>query len=371
MAQKVSIHICEMATPTDVSVLKRLFDTIDVTTIVGIVGKTEGTGLSDDYARVVADWSIRRAIEKASGLTAEQVDERISFVLSGGCFGAVTPHVAVITRENANDAPTAGGGLVVGRGWSENILPEDVGRTSQILKVAAGVAQAIQDAGISNPKDVHCVLVKAPSLLPETIADAERRGKTVVTHELGVSPNGAMCYSNDGSALGVAVALGEVSKSDISDAVVRRRWDLYSEVASTSSGGEKTRAEVLLLGNSAMSASRLRISHGVTRDFIDQSGIKDALRGAGLDFDCMPSAEQQKRIVAVFAKMLVPGDGLVRGHPTTLLREGSPERTAKAVGGALIAAVTGETRFFMSGGERDSHQGPPGGSPVAAVVSLP
>ena len=34
----------------------------------------------------------------------------------------------------------------------------------------------------------------------------------------------------------------------------------------------------------------------------------------------------------------------------------------------LVASVTGRTTNYVSGGERNSHQGPPGGNIVAAVV---
>ncbi|TAN34667.1 ring-opening amidohydrolase [bacterium] len=367
-SQRVSIHLCEMKTPTDVSEVEALLGKIDPHSIVGVIGKTEGTGLSDDYARVVADWSLRDAIGARTGWSRDEVGVRVAFVLSGGCFGAVTPHVSIITREDMRETPHSGKWLAVGRGWSDEIFAEDVGRSAQIRKVAAAVRQAQVDASIDDVSDIHCVLVKAPSLTRETIEDARRRGKDVVTTDLGVGENGAMCFSNDGSALGVALALGEIAERDVNDTIVRQRWDLYSEVASTSSGGEKRHAEIFLLGNSTKSVSDLRIGHGITRDFIDQEGIKSALRSAGLDFDCAPNPEQQSHVVAVFAKMIVPGDGQIRGHSSTLLRESNPERTAKAVGGALIGSVIGETRFFMSGGERNSHQGPPGGSPVAAVV---
>jgi cyanuric acid amidohydrolase len=43
---------------------------------------------------------------------------------------------------------------------------------------------------------------------------------------------------------------------------------------------------------------------------------------------------------------------------------------AKAVGGTLVASVTGDPRVMVSGGEQNSHQGPPDGSPVAAVVRM-
>jgi cyanuric acid amidohydrolase len=34
----------------------------------------------------------------------------------------------------------------------------------------------------------------------------------------------------------------------------------------------------------------------------------------------------------------------------------------------LVASVTGRTTNYVSGGERNSHQGPPGGNIVAAIV---
>jgi len=42
----------------------------------------------------------------------------------------------------------------------------------------------------------------------------------------------------------------------------------------------------------------------------------------------------------------------------------------KALGGMLVASVTGRTTNYVSGGERNSHQGPPGGNIVAAVVRV-
>jgi len=130
------------------------------------------------------------------------------------------------------------------------------------------------------------------------------------------------------------------------------------------------RAEVLLLGNSANGVGDLRIGHGTTKDLLDTSGAKEALRSAGLRFDCCPSAADLERVVQVFAKLIIPQDGRARGKRTTLLDDADSAKTAKAVGGALIGSVIGRTAFFLSGGERNSHQGPPGGSPIAAVIRV-
>lgn len=304
---------------------------------------------------------------------------RVSIILSGGCCGVISPHVTVISRRWVEVEPPANQpavqsaepmtlALVIGRAYSGSILGEEIGRMGQIRTVAVAVRAALADAGITDPVDVHCVMVKGPSLSPATIRDAEARGHTVVTHDLSVGVSGAMCYANDGAAFGVAVALGEVAETDLSDEAVRRDWHLYSAVATTSAGGEKLHAEVLVMGNATSSLSTLRIGHSVIRDPIDAEGVKKALRSAGLEFGCCPSPDDQARIVQVFAKLVVPGTDTVRGRRITLRDDATAYISAKAVGGALVASVTGNPRVMVSGGEQNSHQGPPDGSPVAAVV---
>ena len=374
-AQRVDMRVCSMARPSDTSELEALLDAglVDADAVVALVGKTEGTGLHDDSGRELADLRLREALAARLEVDRDEIGARVSVVLSGGCYGVISPHVTVITREWVEVEPTAvptTPALVIGRAYSEQILPEEIGRMGQIRKVAAAVRAAVNEANIADPAGVHCVMVKGPSLSPASIRDAESRGQSVVTHDLSVGVSGAMCYANDGSALGVALALGEVPEAVLSDAVVRRDWHLYSAVATTSAGGEKQHAEVLVLGNGLPSLSSLRIGHGAIRDPIDATGIKDALRSAGLTFDCCPSREDQARIVQVFAKLVVPGSDLVRGRRITLRDDPIAYATAKAVGGALVASVTGDPRVMVSGGEQNSHQGPPDGSPVAAVIRI-
>jgi cyanuric acid amidohydrolase len=240
-----------------------------------------------------------------------------------------------------------------------------------IRKVATATHEAMKDAGLTDPQDVHLVMVKVPGLTVASIRDAESRGQTVVSHDLTFGPEGAGVYANDGAALGVAMALGEVPESKLSDAVVRHDWDLYSEVAMTSSGGEKRHGEVVVFGNSTASVSPLRIGHAVTRDFIDAEGVRDALRSAGLQFkDGLPNPAGLERLVHVFAKSVIPGSDHVRGRRITLLDDAHAYEIGKALGGMLVASVTGRTTNYVSGGERNSHQGPPDGNIVAAVVRV-
>jgi cyanuric acid amidohydrolase len=375
-AQRVDMFVCPMATPADTKGLQALADSGKITpdTLVALVGKTEGTGFHDDWGRVWADVVLREWTGSFLGIPATEVANRVIFVLSGGCPGVITPHIAAITREWVEVPDGASGNearLVVGRAGSDPMPPEEVGRMGQIRKVAAATHKAMADAGLSDPKDVHLVMVKVPGLTTGSIRDAESRGHTVVSHDLTFGPEGAGAYANDAAALGVAMALGEVPESSLSDEVVRRNWDLYSEVAMTSSGGEKRHGEVVVFGNSTSSQSPLRIAHAVTKDFIDAEGVRNALRAAGIRFDNgLPSEDDLPRLVHVFAKSVIPGTDQVRGQRITLLDDHDAYQIGKALGGMLVASVTGRTTNYVSGGERNSHQGPPGGNIVAAVVRM-
>ena len=371
-AQRVELFVCPTATPADTTGLQQLADSgkIKPDTLVALVGKTEGTGAHDDWGRVWADVALREWTGKFVGVPPDEVAKHVIFVLSGGCPGVITPHIAAVTREwievsdLGNDKR-----MVVGRAGSDPMPPEEVGRMGQIRKVAEATRRAMADAGLTDPKDVHLVMVKVPGLTTASIKDAESRGKTVVSHDLTFGPEGAGAYANDAAALGVAMALGEVPESSLSDGVVRRDWNLYSEVAMTSSGGEKRHGEVVVFGNSAASRSSLRIGHAVTKDFIDAEGVRNALRSAGLRFsNGLPSDADLSHLVHVFAKSVIPGSDQIRGQRITLLDDADAYQIGKALGGMLVASVTGRTTNYVSGGERNSHQGPPGGNIIAAVV---
>src|SRR6202165_2501507 len=374
-AQRVELFVCPSATPADTAGLQELADSgkIRPDTLVALVGKTEGTGAHDDWGRVWADVVLREWTGRFLGISASEVANQVIFVLSGGCPGVITPHIVAVSREwvevpdNRTDAGTDKR-LVVGRAGCDPMPPEEVGRMGQIRKVAEATHRAMADAGLTDPKDVHLVMVKVPGLTTSSIKDAESRGKTVVSHDLTFGTEGAGVYANDAAALGVAMALGEVPESSLSDAVVRRNWELYSEVAMTSSGGEKRHGEVVVFGNSATSRSRLGIGHAVTRDFIDAEGVRNALRAGGLKCSALPSENDLSRLVHVFAKSVIPGSDQIRGQRITLLDDADAYQIGKALGGTVVAAVAGRTTNYVSGGERNSHQGPPGGNIVAAVV---
>src|SRR5436309_14070779 len=155
-AQRVDMFVCPSATPADTSGLQALADAgkIKPDTLVALVGKTEGTGAHDDWGRVWADVALRDWTAKFLGIPVGEVAKHVIFVLSGGCPGVITPHIAAVTREWLEvGQPGSEKRLAVGRAGSDAIPPEEVGRMGMIRKVAAATEEAMKDAGITDPKD--------------------------------------------------------------------------------------------------------------------------------------------------------------------------------------------------------------------------
>jgi cyanuric acid amidohydrolase len=371
--QKADVFKIPMASPTDVSGIVSLIDSgqLEPKNIVAIIAKTEGNGLVNDFSRGLTELALKVMLSEKMGVTREKVADQISMVMSGGCPGLMSPHFNVFAREWIDGNETPDKRFVVGVAYTEELLPEDIGRMKQIEAVGKAVEKAMVESGITDPNDVHFVQVKNGLLTKPLIADAKKRGKTVVTEETGITYNGSMCYANDASALGVGLGLKEIPHEKLNDGVVRKDFSLFSNVSSTSSGGEKNRAEVVVMGNSVRSVSKFRIGHSAMRDLIDANGVREALRSAGLRFDHEPSESDRKRIVNVFAKAVVPGHGSVRGRRFCMHDDSDiGTKPARAVGNAVIASVIGDTMNYVSGGEVDSHSGPPDGNPVAAIIRI-
>jgi cyanuric acid amidohydrolase len=201
-------------------------------------------------------------------------------------------------------------------------------------------------------------------LTPAGIKDAAARNARLVTTD----PNGSKAYARGATALGVAMALGEVAEADVTDEAITHDQRLFSRVASTSAGGELVACEIVLFANSPLAVAGLRIGHATLRDAVDVEGVLECLRSAGLGGTGLPTAEERSRIAAVFAKATVGPSGEVRGRRTTMLSDADInwERHARAALGAVIASVTGDPAIFVSGGTE--HQGAPGEAPIAAIV---
>jgi cyanuric acid amidohydrolase len=287
--------------------------------------------------------------------------KRVAFVWSGGTEGVLSPHATLFTRAVSSEAH--GKRLACGVAVTRDFAPEEVGSLVEVREVAAAVRSAQKEAAITDPKDVHYVQVKGPLLTPAAIADADRRGAKLVTRD----PNGSKAFARGATALGVALGLGEIKESELSDAVIAQRMDLFSTVANTSAGGELKNCEILLFGNSEVAGGDLRIGHAILSDVVDADAVRAAARDAIGD----PKAQiDPERIVAIFAKAEAPPNGMLRGRRTTMLSDAdiNYERHARAALGAVITSVTGDAAIFVSGGTE--HQCKPGEAPIAAIVRV-
>jgi cyanuric acid amidohydrolase len=358
--RKVPLH-----SVSDASELAKLIDdgVFEADRVIAVIGKTEGNGGVNDYTRIIADRAFREVLVDKGSRTMEEV-KKIPIVWSGGTDGVISPHATIFATlpEDAvekTDEPR----LTVGFAMSEQLLPEDIGRVAMVEKVAAGVKAAMAEAGIDDPADVHYVQTKTPLLTIETIRDAKSRGKTVwteATHE-------SMDLSNATTALGIAVALGEIKMPTDED--VMHNLDLYSSVASCSSGVELDQAQIVVVGNARGHGGSYRIGHSVMKDSLDQDGIWEAIRSAGLELPDRPHhSDLGDRLVNVFLKCEADPNGMVRGRRNAMLDDSDVHwhRQIKATVGGVTASVTGDPAVFVS--VAAVHQGPSGGGPVAAIV---
>ena len=328
--------------------------------VIAVIGKTEGNGGVNDFTRILADQAFRAALRRLGTRSVEEIAE-IPMVWSGGCDGVITPHATVFAR-NDKTGPASKSRLAIGTALSAELLPEDIGRPAMVEKVADGVRAAMRDAGIDDPADVHYVQTKTPLLTIDMVQDAHARGRDVAceVHE-------SMGVSNGTTGLGIAVALGEIKMPKAEE--ICRNLDLFSSVASCSSGVELTQAQIVLLGNKCGAGGRYRIGHAVMKDAIDIDGIYDAIRSAGLDLPERPRAEDLKgRVVNCFMKCEADRRGTLRGRRQIMLDDSDVpwHRHSKGAVGGIAAAAIGDPAVFVS--VDAMHQGPQGGGPCIAIV---
>jgi cyanuric acid amidohydrolase len=330
--------------------------------VVAVIGKTEGNGGVNDFTRILSDQAFRSVLKKLGTRSEAQIKE-IPMVWSGGCDGVITPHATVFAR-NGKNGSAGKSRLAMGTALSPRLLPEDIGRPAMVEKVAEGVRLAMKSAGITDAKDVHYVQTKTPLLTIESVQDAHARGKDVAceVHE-------SMGVSNGTTALGIAVALGEIKMPKAEE--ICHNLDLYSSVSSCSSGVELDQAQIVLLGNKEGAGGRYKIGHSIMKDALDIDGIYDAIRNAGLDLPERPrAADLNGKVVNCFMKCEADRSGRLRGRRQIMLDDSDVHhhRHSKAAVGGVAALAIGDPAVFVS--VDAMHQGPHGGGPVIAIVDV-
>ena len=369
--QKVDVWRVPCRSPGDLSGVQALIDAGDLVPaeVVAVMGKTEGNGCVNDFTREYASAAWCQLLAPALGCTPEQVHSRVALVMSGGTEGVLSPHFTVFTRRwlpAAPDEAQSSKRLVVGIAKTQDFLPEEIGRVAQADATARATLAAMRDAGINDAADVHFVQVKCPLLTSAKVNDALSRGALPVTRDSYES----MGYSRGASALGVAVALGELQRAQVNDSAILSDWALYSSLASASAGIELECNVVIVLGEAVTSQSTLRIAHTVMKDAIDAASVRKLLNAvSGLNSQD-DSTLLAQRVVSLLAKAEASPDGRVRQSRHTMLNDSDIHSTrhARAVVGGVLASVIGHCELYVSGGAE--HQGPAGGGPVAAIIRM-
>jgi cyanuric acid amidohydrolase len=172
-----SIDVIQIPTkgPGDVSGLINLIKSgkIEPASILAILGKTEGNGGVNDFTREYAVSALSVALAPYVDLPAQDVEQKIAFVMSGGTEGVLSPHITVFARTAMNvdipDQGIAGKRLSIGIAHTRNFMPEELGRGAQIDETARAVRAAMADAAIEDPQDVHFVQIKFALLTSDRI----------------------------------------------------------------------------------------------------------------------------------------------------------------------------------------------------------
>ncbi len=353
------------SSPSDTSGIERLFaeNLIDPFEVICIIGKTEGNGGRNDFTRDLSMLAFEDLFSSKLGISRHEVTERIIFSLSGGCEGVVSPHIVVFARSGRMMAEAgAEKRLIVGTGFTREFRPEEIGRIAQVEETAAVIKQVVQELKVDSMKDVHLIQMKGaiPKFSYEEGVAASKSGKPLRSD---------MVYSRGASALGAAVALGEIDVKDINDDSICSDWSKFSSTASCSAKPGLKRTEIMVMANSRFAGGDLVINSGVVNDMIDVNSIRGVLEGLGFTISGgQLSAEQSQRLVGIFAKSEADPRGTIRGKRHTMLTDDDIDDTrySRCVLSSVISSITGDTALYVS--TRSEHHGPLGGGTLAIIA---
>lgn len=350
------VRTVPIAGPGDVAPIAALFDEGGVApdALLGVIAQTEGDG----HARAFFSMALELLLAERLGTSRETVRETVPILVIGGTAGLMTPHATLLCRREVppETQPVLDRALALGRGFTAPLPVDALGTVAQVDAVAKAVAAAMKDAGIESPDDVACVEIKCPqppaSLypgLPGGLVGARSRGA---------------------SALGAAIALGEIDRGAVSDSAIGTESGLYARRASASSGGELDRVRIVVIGNRAGAPGTFMAGHGMMADGLDLAGAGAAFESAGLHLaeGRLPPGETAK-LATAFVNAGADSTGACRGLRHTMstdLLAAHSGHVAKAIAHAAVAGIAGTPLILGNAGAE--HQGPPGGNLVCVIA---
>lgn len=345
-SMKYDVLKLKMNHPGDVSELAALLKAkqINAAHIKGIIAQTEGDG----YARGYATLAFQLLLSEYLGWTHEEVFDRIPMMMIGKTGGLMSPHYTVFLRddESKGQVSTQEKRFVFGVATSRVLQPEEIGTVAHVDVAIETVLKAIQDAGITSLNDVHCVEIKCPWGVGGTMSKAA-------------------------SALGSAVALGEVNRERVTDSAINGDHSLYSVRTSVSAGGEQKAIRVIVMGNKAGANSSLVVGSGMMQDNFDLQGLYNLLEGMGMKVNPLLSEEDQKRIIQVFVNAGADALPHIRNQRHTMHSDALSMHAgilAKAVANAVVGSVVNDASILCSAGSE--HQGPQGANLLALIAKV-
>ena len=355
------VHVDSYATdgPGDVAGLERILSELPTGDIarLALVAKTEGTATINDFSRELALSSAERTIERIGGTDLLGAS---TLIFSTGSEGVLSPVVYVLASIDDDDGDGDRARLVIGGGRTRAMEAGELVTPTHARLVAGAVDEAMTEAGLA-PDQVALVFVKSPIL---SHRDAAATGDPAVIARAGSSGQ-----SRGAAALGVALALGELSETEIEDTRIGADLHRHSNRTMSFSGTEVEVGEVLVLGNRPGAGGSTQVFSGPMADILDAGSLRGLFRTAGCRFDGAGEIASPELLRAVFLKAGVAPDGRVRGERTTVFHSDlDPDKHMRATASGVIGGILGTGRVFVSGGTE--HQAPPGGGLCACIADV-
>jgi cyanuric acid amidohydrolase len=352
--------------PADVTGLRQLIDNGELTAaeLLCIIGKTEGNGGRNDFTRDLAMTAFEELFSEVLGISKEEVVNRVIFSLSGGCEGAVSPHIIAFSQKGKLlEKPQTEKRLAIAIGYTRPFQAEEIGRLPQIIETARVIKELSESLKIDSTQDVHLVQMKGA--IPKYTYDQGRQALTT-----GRPIRSDMVYSRGASALACALAAGEVELSDLNDEMICQDFTKFSSTASCSAKPGLERTEIMVMANSRYATGNLQIQSSILEDMLDTRAVHKVLNKLGFEINIQLTPEQREKIVGVFAKSEADPSGKIRGRRHTMLSDDdiSDTRYSRCLLSSVIAGVLGDTTIYVS--TRAEHHGPSGGGTLAIIARV-
>lgn len=345
-----------MDSPEDVSALERLFETGELAPdeVLCLLVKTEGNGLDNDFSRTLATRALAELFRRRAGWSGEDLLDRVTLLASGGVEGVLSPHMLVFARRGKPQAAASGSGkprLAIGRALTRRFKAAEVATKAQAEATRKATLAAIRDAGLSGPEEVVYVQVKGA--IPDGAAALALPGVR--------SPHQLKPAMRAASAAGVGRALGDVGDADWDGDPADAAGSACARCCVTASTDRQV-SEVVVFGMSDRWQGDTAVAHTVMADMLDTPAVAAVLAGLGLPANPQLDATARKRLIGAVLKGDPPSDGRLRGTRHVMWRDSDVHavRHFRAAMGAILAGLTGETKFYISAGAE--RQGAPGTS---------